>query len=49
MKNNYMESYDRNKNSSYIVYLDKKNVYGSAMSRELPVNELNGPKASKRL
>lgn len=37
MKNNYMESYDRNKDSSYIVYLDKNNVYGSAMSRELQV------------
>ena len=49
MKNNYMESYDRNKDSSYIVYLDKNNVYGSAMSRELPANEFEWTKSFKKV
>ena len=49
MKNNYMESYDQNKDSSYIVYLDKNNVYGSAMSRELPVNEFEWTKSFKKV
>ena len=49
MKNNYIESYDRNKDSSYIVYLDKNNVYGSAMSRELPVNEFEWTKSFKKV
>ena len=36
--NKYMKSYDENKESSYIQYLDANNFYGWAMSQKLPVN-----------
>ena len=36
--NNYMKNYDKNKESSYIQYLDASNLYGWAMSQKLPVN-----------
>ena len=36
--NKYMKNYDKNKESSYIQYLDANNVYGRAISQELPVN-----------
>ena len=36
--NNYMKSYDKNKESSYIQYLDANNLSGWAMSQKLPVN-----------
>ena len=36
--NKYMKNYDKNKESSYIQYLDANNFYGWAMSQKLPVN-----------
>ena len=38
VNNNYMKNYDKNKESSYIQYLDANNLYGWAMSQKLPVN-----------
>ena len=33
-----MKNYDENKESSYIQYLDAKNLYGWAMSQKLPID-----------
>ena len=35
--NKYMRDYDKNKESSYIQYLDANNLYGKAMMEKLPV------------
>ena len=34
-----MKDYDKNKESSYIQYLDANNLYGWVMSQKLPVND----------
>ena len=36
--NKYMQSYDANKPSKFITYLDEDNLYGWAMSQYLPYN-----------
>ena len=36
--NKYMKDYDKNKEMSYIRYLDANNIYGWVMSQTLPVN-----------
>ena len=36
--NKYMKNYDKNKESSYIQYLDANNLYGWEMSQKLPKN-----------
>ena len=36
--NKYMNNYEKNKEYSYIQYLDPNNLYGWAMSQKLPVN-----------
>ena len=50
--NKYMKSYDENKQSSYIQYLDTNNLYGWAMSQKLPVNNFkwvkNKPKIDQK-
>ena len=33
-----MKNYDKNKESSFIQYLDANNLYGWVMSQKLPVN-----------
>ena len=35
--NKYLKNYDKNKESSYIRYLDANNLFGWAMSQKLPV------------
>ena len=43
-----MKDYDKNKESSYLQYLDVNNLYGWAMSQKLPVNNLEWMKDSSQ-
>ena len=40
--NKYMNEYNKEKPSKYIMYLDANNLYGYAMSQYLPKVDLNG-------
>ena len=45
----YMNNYDKNKESSYIQYLDANNLYGWAMSQKLPVNGFKWVKNTSKI
>ena len=38
VNNKYMKNYDKSIESSHLMYLDAKNLYGWPMSEKLPVN-----------
>ena len=39
-----MKNYDKNKASSYLMYLDANNLYGWAMSQKSPVGDFKWKK-----
>ena len=46
--NEYLKNYDKNKEDSYIVYLDANNLYGGAMCEYLPVSNFEWNNELKR-
>ena len=47
--NKYMNNYDKNRESSYIQYLDANNLYGWAMSQKIPVNGFKWVKSTSKI
>ena len=47
--NKYIKDYDKNKESSYIQYLDANNLYCSASSQKLPVNDFKWIKNTSKI
>ena len=47
--NKYMCDYDHNKQSTFITYLDKNNLYGWSMSKYLPYGEFEWLKNNDEL
>ena len=47
--NKYMKNYDKNKEPSYIQYLDTNNLYGWQMSQKLPVNGFKWVKNTSKI
>ena len=45
--NKYLSDYDKNKNSSYLMYLDANNFNGWAMSQPLPTGRFKWLKENK--
>ena len=45
--NKYLNDYDKNKDSSYLMYLDANNLYGWAMSQPLPTGRFKWLKEDK--
>ena len=45
--NKYMKNYDKNIESLYLFYLDANNLYGWAMSKQLPVKGFKWVKKKK--
>ena len=46
--NNYMKDYDRNKESSNLIYCDVNYLFGWAISQKLPVNNFGWIKDSSQ-
>ena len=42
--NKYMRNYDKDREWSYIMYLDANNLYGWSISQKLPVNDFKWKK-----
>ena len=45
--NKYMKTYNKNKKSTYLQYIDANNLYGWAMSKKLPVRRFKWDDANK--